>query len=160
MKMTHNIFLALGTNIGDKELNIKKAVELLKEKIDGMVLAPLYESKPKDYIDQDNFINTAVQGNTKLSPQKLLIFVKNIEQKLGRIKRIKNGPREIDVDILFYDNLVLNTPDLIIPHPRIIERDFVLRPLADLDENFIHPIFNVSVGKLLDDLKDKSYIIK
>ena len=128
----HTIFLALGTNLGDREKNIKEALKLLKEKVIGMKLASIYESKPQGRINQGNFLNSALKGKTSLSPQELLHFVKGIERKMGRVDRGINGPREIDIDILFYDDIVLDTPDLKIPHPRISERDFVLRPLLDL----------------------------
>jgi 2-amino-4-hydroxy-6-hydroxymethyldihydropteridine diphosphokinase len=128
----HLIYLALGSNMGDKEKNINKALELLKAKVDVIKLAKMYETKPWGYADQENFLNTALRGKTNLTPQELLIFLKQIERQLGRVKRIKNGPREIDVDILYYDDLVINTADLVIPHPRIQEREFVLKPLADL----------------------------
>ena len=128
----HTIFLALGTNLGDREKNIKEALKLLKEKVIGMKLASIYESKPQGRINQSNFLNSALKGKTSLSPQELLHFVKGIERKMGRVDRGINGPREIDIDILFYDDIVLDTPDLKIPHPRISERDFVLRPLLDL----------------------------
>ncbi len=142
---SHKIFLGLGANVGDKKANLLKAIELLKEKVSDIVVAPVYETKPWGYKEQDNFLNTAVRGSTSLSPIHLLRFVKDIEKKVGRIKRFKWGPREIDIDILFYDNLICKDHNLEIPHPRLHKRDFVLKPLMDLDKDLIHPVFKKTV---------------
>ncbi|MFO0718666.1 MAG: 2-amino-4-hydroxy-6-hydroxymethyldihydropteridine diphosphokinase [Candidatus Paceibacterota bacterium] len=159
MNNKHTIYLALGTNIGDREKNIKEAVVLLQEKIEDMKIAPLYESRPQGYSEQENFLNSVLVGQTDLPPQDLLLFVKNIEKKLGREERIRNGPREIDLDILFYDDLVLNTQNLVIPHPRIPERDFVLLPLVDLAESFIHPLLKISLKSLLNNVCKERYVV-
>jgi 2-amino-4-hydroxy-6-hydroxymethyldihydropteridine diphosphokinase len=129
---THIIYLGLGANVGNREGNINKALELLKEKVEIIQVAPFYETEPWGYEQQEKFINSALKGATNLSPQELLIFVKEIEKKLGRIKRQRNGPREIDIDILYYDDVTLDLLDLKIPHPLIHEREFVLKPLRDL----------------------------
>lgn len=148
----HTIYLALGTNVGDKKVNIEKAIMLLKEKIHIYKKAPIYETKPWGYKTQDNFFNTALQAATNLPPQDLLLFIKIVEKKIGRIKRFKNGPREIDIDILFYDQLIYARKDLQIPHPRIAERDFVLQPLSDINPNLIHPVLQKSIQQLLGEL--------
>ncbi len=151
----HTIYLALGANVGDKKANIEKAILLLEEKIHVLKIAPLYETKPWGYKMQDNFLNTALQAITDLSPQDLLLFIKKIEEKIGRIKRFKNGPREIDIDILFYDQLVYKSKDLQIPHPGITERDFVLQPLFYINPDFIHPVLQKSIRQLLQELSKK-----
>lgn len=138
----HTIFLALGSNVGDQEGNIAQAVSLLKEKVEGISLAPLYRSKAVGVTNQPDFVNTALSGKTNLTPQELLTFVKQIEQKVGRVYRYRWGPREIDIDIIFYDALVVKSDNLEIPHPRAHERDFVLRPIADLSPSLIHPVFS------------------
>ena len=152
----HKVFLGLGSNVGNKIENIKKAINLLQEKINNIEVAPFYVSKAVGYENQDDFVNTVLKGYTKLNPFELLEFTKQVEKQVGRIYRFHWGPREIDIDILFYDDLVINTEDLVIPHPRIQERDFVLIPLSDLEDGFIHPSLNLKIKELLEKLKDKS----
>lgn len=155
------IYLALGSNVGNKKNNIEKAVTLVHEKVTDVVRAPMYESKPVGYEKQENFYNTVIKGQTKLSPEVLLTFVKEIEKKTGRKERFQNGPREIDIDILLYDNLVLNQKNLTIPHPRMHERDFVLRPFADISPNTLHPFYKKTIQELLSKLyKENRAILK
>jgi 2-amino-4-hydroxy-6-hydroxymethyldihydropteridine diphosphokinase len=148
----HTIFLALGTNIADKKKHIEDAISLLEEEVHVIVRAPIYESKPVGFAEQENFYNTVLKGQTNLSPEKLLLFVKKIEKKIGRVERFRNGPREIDIDILLYDDLVLNTEHLIIPHPRMQERDFVLQPLADINPEIKHPIVQKTIKDLFHEI--------
>ena len=157
----HTIFLALGTNVGERKQHIEDAIEALQEKIHDMVQAPIYESKPVGFTDQANFYNTVTKGQTELSPEALLQFVKSLEKKLGRVKRFANGPREIDIDILLYDDAIINSQDLIIPHPRMHERDFVLQPLVDISPDIIHPVLKKTVKRLLQKIsvEKKSIII-
>jgi 2-amino-4-hydroxy-6-hydroxymethyldihydropteridine diphosphokinase len=156
----HKIFLALGSNVGNKKDNIQNAIKLLKDYVYNVEIAPFYISKAVGYEAQDDFVNTVIKGYTQLDPFELLKVVKNIEKEVGRIYRFHWGPREIDIDILFFDEVVINTENLKIPHPRLHERDFVLLPLKDLDENLIHPILNKSVKDLVKELKEKSVIGK
>lgn len=144
----HKVFLGLGANVGDKKKNLEKAIELLSEKIINIQSSKFYETEPWGYKEQDKFLNAAVMGATSLSPFELLKFVKGIEKKIGRIERFKWGPREIDIDILFYDNIFYKKNNLEIPHPRLHERDFVLKPLMELDEKFIHPVLQKSIKEL------------
>lgn len=144
----HKVFLALGSNVGDKKRNIKQAVEFLRENIKKITLAPIYETIPMYYENQDSFENTVLRGYTTFSPQELLKNIKQIEKQLGRKKRFRNGPREIDIDILFYDNLVYKDKDLQIPHPRIQERGFVLKPFYDLEPSFVHPVLQKTIKEL------------
>jgi len=148
----HIVYLALGSNVGDKKEHIENAVTLLGKKIKEITVAKLYETKPMYYENQENFLNTALRGETTLSPEELLQFVKQVEKKVGRKDRFRNGPREIDIDILFYDNLILETNTLQIPHPRIQERDFVLKPFMDLDPNFVHPVLEKTMKELYNQL--------
>ncbi|HEX8931821.1 MAG TPA: 2-amino-4-hydroxy-6-hydroxymethyldihydropteridine diphosphokinase, partial [Patescibacteria group bacterium] len=148
-KPMYTVFLALGSNIGNKKEQINSAVKLLGQQIKNIQLAKFYETKPMYYEDQEDFLNTALKGETELSPEELLKFVKTIEKKLGRQKRFRNGPREIDIDILFYDDLILNEKNLIIPHPQIPEREFVLKPLMDMAPDFIHPVLQKSIHEIL-----------
>ena len=156
----HKVFLALGANVGNRERNINLSIKLLKEKIKNVRLAPIYESKAVGYKDQANFLNTALLGFTALSPLELLDFIKKVEKKVGRIKRFKWGPREIDIDILFYENLIYKEDKLQIPHPRLHERDFVLQPLLDLEPQFEHPVFKKTVKKLLEESSQVKSIIQ
>jgi 2-amino-4-hydroxy-6-hydroxymethyldihydropteridine diphosphokinase len=139
----------LGSNVGDSKAYIAKAVDLLGQSVRDIVQAPLYTSKAVGYTDQPDFINTAVRGTTSLSPTELLHFVKAIEQEIGRIYRFRWGPREIDIDVIYYDDVVFNSPELTIPHPRCRERDFVLRPIADIDPSYTDPVAQRSVSDLL-----------
>ena len=146
------VYLALGSNVGDTKAHLKKAEELLCETLDCTVSAPLYVSKAVGYTDQADFLNTVVCGQTDLSPDELLRVIKKVEQKIGRTKTFRWGPREIDIDIIFYDDLVVELPGLKIPHPHFSERDFVLRPMSDLNPDFVDPRSKKSVKTLLDNL--------
>lgn len=147
--LMHTIFLALGSNVGNKKKHIKQAVTTLGKHVSDIQVAKFYETKPMYYEEQDMFINTALKGQTLLSPQELIAFVKLSEEALGRQKRFSNGPREIDIDILFYDQLIYESITLTIPHPRISERAFVLEPLTELDPNFVHPLLGKTMKELL-----------
>ncbi len=141
------VYLALGSNVGDREKNIKKAIDLLSKEIKDIKVASLYETEPIGYINQPKFINTALEGYTNLSPEELLKFCQDVEKKVGRIYRFKWGPREIDIDILLYGNLKIDKPNLKIPHPLMLERDFVMRPLKELYKDidkFVVKILNSS----------------
>lgn len=143
------IYLALGSNVGHSQQHIAKAVELLGARVKNIVQAPLYTSKAVGYTDQPDFYNTALRGETYLSANELLKFVKHVEQEVGRVYRFRWGPREIDIDIIFYGDMIMEKPDLNIPHLRFAERDFVLRPLVDIDSRVIDPRSGRSVGALL-----------
>ncbi len=149
----HTVFLALGSNIGNKKNTINQAISYLERHVTDIKSAKLYETKPMYFEDQDIFVNTVIKGQTKLSPQELLAFVKLTERELGRKERFRNGPREIDIDILFYDQLIYESINLVIPHPRINERTFVLQPFVDLDPDFMHPVINKTVKELLAELQ-------
>lgn len=144
----HIIFLGLGTNMGDKKKNLEKTIEKLKERISDIQVSKFYETEPWGYTKQDKFLNAAIRGTTFLSPSELLKFIKKVEEKIGRVERFKWGPREIDIDILFYDDMVSKDDSLTIPHPFLQERKFVLEPLMDLDPDFIHPVSKQTVRHL------------
>ena len=140
----HTLFLSLGSNIGDKENNLNKALELLKEKLKIIKVSSIYKSEPVDLTDQDWFFNLVIKGESELSAEDLLKFIQSIENKLGRKREIRFGPRIIDIDILFYDKKQINTSDLIIPHPSAYRRAFVLYPLLEIEPNFSYPKFPIS----------------
>ncbi len=149
------IYLALGTNLGDRPANLREAIAALTPAVTVQAESPVYETPPWGYADQPAFLNMALTGKTHLSPQKLLEHLKNIETALGRLPTFRYGPRKIDIDILFYDDLVLETPELTLPHPHLHERAFVLIPLADLAAEHVHPILGKSVGALLAEVDQK-----
>lgn len=153
------IYLALGSNVGDRLSNIKNAISLLKGNVSSIKLSKIYETKPVGYTDQGNFINAAIEGRTALSPDALLAFTQKVEIDVGRIRRFRWGPREIDIDILFYDDLVYHDQKLEIPHPRLQERDFVLKPLIDLNPKLMHPLYKKTVKQLYDQLPKKELSI-
>ncbi|MEW5898498.1 MAG: 2-amino-4-hydroxy-6-hydroxymethyldihydropteridine diphosphokinase [Bacillota bacterium] len=134
-------FLGLGANLGDKEASLKTAISFLEREKDIRVrrVAPFYWTAPWGYTDQDWFINTVVEIETSLSPKQLLNVLLAIEEKMGRVRGVRWGPRVIDLDLLLYGNAVLNEPNLIVPHPRMASRAFVLAPLADLDPDLVIP---------------------
>jgi len=151
----HQIFLALGSNIENRKQHIETAIVLLREKVHDITVAPLYETKPRYFENQYNFLNTVLSGFTDLEPQELLQFTKTVQKKVGRVERFRNGPREIDIDILFYDNVVYKDEVLEIPHPGIQERDFVLQPFSDIDPDFSHPVLKKTIRELLDTLQEE-----
>ncbi len=153
------VFLGLGSNVGDKKKNIETAVKLLSEKIYNIKMADIYISKAVGYENQEEFLNTAISGFTDLNVEELFKFIKEVEKEAGRKFRFRWGPREIDIDILFYNDLIFENEQIQIPHPRIQERDFVLKPLLDLDENLIHPVLKKSVKTLLNQLKEEDLSI-
>src|SRR3989344_1616926 len=147
--LSTQIYLALGSNLGNRSAHIEQALELLKPKIDEVVVSPLYETVPWGVKEQRMFLNVCVGGITKLSAEELLKFVKSVEVQLNRSAQIKWGPREIDIDILFYGDSVIHKPDLVIPHPYLAERAFTLVPLADIAPDLVHPELKYSVAQLL-----------
>ena len=150
-----DIFLALGSNIDNRKQHIETAIVLLREKVQDITVAPLYETKPRYFEDQQNFLNTVLRGFTDLEPRELLQFTKAVQKEVGRIDRFRNGPREIDIDILFYDNVVYKDEELEIPHPRLQERDFVLQPFSDINPDFSHPVLKKTIKELLVTLPER-----
>jgi 2-amino-4-hydroxy-6-hydroxymethyldihydropteridine diphosphokinase len=145
------VFLGLGSNIGNKEEYINKALAFISELYQVKKISHLYLTEPVRNIKQDWFLNCVVEIKTNVDPKKLLSSFKSIERKLGRTKTVKNGPRTIDIDILFYEDHVLKTKDLVIPHPMIQERLFVLQPMMDINPDFVHPILKKSIHELYND---------
>lgn len=148
MTITHIVYLSLGSNLGDRARNLHEAVTFLAPKVQTQIQSPIYETEPWGYSDQPSFLNQVIKGDTSLEPFELLAFLKEIEVSLGRHETFRFGPRIIDLDILFYDDLVLDTPTLTIPHPRIAERAFVLIPLAEISPDLLHPGLNKTIREL------------
>jgi 2-amino-4-hydroxy-6-hydroxymethyldihydropteridine diphosphokinase len=147
--MNHAVYLALGSNLGDRLANLKRAVAALTPQMEVKAKSHVYETPPWGFEDQPRFLNQVIKVNTYLTPESLLKHLKRLEVALGRKATFPNGPRLIDIDILFYDDLVLDTPSLVIPHPRLHERGFVLLPLMDIAPDLVHPVLRKSVRELL-----------
>ncbi len=150
MPREHTVFIALGSNLGDREAHLQAARAALRRVVWFTGVSPIYETAPWGYTDQPPFLNQVVMGLTALSPHALLTFLKTTERRLGRQPTFRYGPRVVDLDLLFYDQLVLETPELVIPHPRLHQRAFVLVPLHDLAPHWRHPVFGRTVTDLLD----------
>ena len=151
-------YIALGSNLGNKEENIRRAINLVREKCNILDFSSIYETEPIGYKEQDSFLNCVVKVETDLEPKELLDFVLSIEKRLGRVRTFKNAPRIIDLDILFYENKVINYNGLIIPHPRLHERAFVLEPIKEISGNLIHPVLKNSIMEIHKNLKSKEWI--
>lgn len=144
----HIVYLALGSNLGDRLANLRQAVASLTPQMEVKTKSEVYETPPWGFEDQPKFLNQVVRTKTYLDPVPLLKHLKRLELALGRQESFPNGPRQIDFDILFYDDLVLNTPSLVIPHPRLHERGFVLLPLMDIAPDLVHPLLRKSIREL------------
>ena len=143
-------FVGIGTNMGDRLLNINNAIEALKllpnTSVEGV--SNIYETEPWGLNEQPNFLNGVIKLNTELSPNALLGALQGIEAALGRIREIKNGPRVLDLDLLIYDDVIMNTSELTLPHPFMLEREFVLKPLTELvtDNKYIMALNKLNQG--------------
>src|SRR5579875_486764 len=146
---THTVYLALGANIGDRRGNLAAALQRLREVVEIASISSIYETDPVGYTNQPRFLNITCCGKTWLSAESLLKYVKEIESAIGRKPSFRNGPRPIDIDILFYDNLQLEGEQLTIPHPRMRERAFVLAPLAEIAPEVTDPVSGKTVQELL-----------
>jgi len=153
------IYLALGTNIGDREANLREALRLLSESgIEISKLSSIYETEPVDYLDQPWFLNAVLEAQTNLPAAQLLSTLRQIESQMGSKKAIAKGPRLIDLDILLYGNESIDTAELQVPHPRMLQRNFVLAPLAEIAPTLRHPNWHASAADLLARSPDKSIV--
>lgn len=153
-QVKHRVFIAIGSNLGDREKNILDAINYLIEAgLDVKKVSSIIETEPYGYTDQEPFLNCAVEAYTNLSPQELLLLLLDIEKHLHRVRTVKWGPRTIDLDIIFFDDLVINEPNLTIPHPDMQNRVFVLEPIAEIEPDFVHPVLKKTVKELLSELK-------
>jgi 2-amino-4-hydroxy-6-hydroxymethyldihydropteridine diphosphokinase len=146
------IYLGLGSNLNDRYANLQRAIARLQAHFSVTAISPVYATEPWGDADQPPFLNVCVAAVTSEPPRAVLKIIKAIETEMGREPTRRWGPRLIDIDILFYDKLVLAEDDLTIPHPRIAERAFVLAPLADIIPNFRHPVTGDTVQDMLDRL--------
>jgi 2-amino-4-hydroxy-6-hydroxymethyldihydropteridine diphosphokinase len=149
MMKEHIVYLALGSNLGERLEILKQAISSLTPQMEVKSKSQVYETPPWGYEAQPRFLNQVVRAQTYLDPERLLKHLKRLEVALGRKASFPNGPRLIDLDILFYDDLVLDTPSLVIPHPRLQERAFVLLPLMDIAPDLVHPVTRQTVREML-----------
>ncbi|MCS7202302.1 MAG: 2-amino-4-hydroxy-6-hydroxymethyldihydropteridine diphosphokinase [Dictyoglomus sp.] len=153
----HKAFIGIGTNLGDKIKNIDEALNRLKDKgLNIIKISSIIETEPYGYKNQDNFLNAVCLIETDLSPFELLDLLLEVEKEMGRVRTIKWGPRIIDLDIIFYDDLIINHEKLIIPHPDAHNRIFVMEPLFEIEPDFLHPIFKKTVREIYLELKRRS----
>ena len=153
------VYLALGSNVGDREKNLQEATRHLKDNaIRVLALSSIYETEPVDYLDQAWFLNAVLAAQSDLAPTALLRALQEIESRMGSKKAFAKGPRLIDLDILLYDQATIDTPELQIPHPRMLERNFVLVPLAEIAPALRHPSWSAGAAALLSRSPDRSAV--
>src|SRR5215469_7182791 len=145
----HTVYLALGSNLGDRYSNLVAALQRLRDVVEIRAVSSIYETAPVGFLDQPQFYNIVCSGTTVLPALDFLKYAKELERELGRQSSFLNGPRLIDIDIIFYDDLVITQADLTIPHPRLAERAFVLVPLAEIAPRVVDPISGHTAQELL-----------
>jgi 2-amino-4-hydroxy-6-hydroxymethyldihydropteridine diphosphokinase len=156
---TELVYLSIGSNVGDRLENLRQAcLSLLNSGLRLRAVSSVYETEPVDVLEQNWFLNIAVEVETSLSPQELLEEVHAIERKLGRIREQPKGPRSIDIDILLYANATIQTANLLLPHPRMLDRRFVLEPLREIAATLRVPPRHRTIRELLEELKDPSQV--
>ncbi len=151
----NEVYLGLGSNKGERLIYLKRAIGELHKVGKLITISPVYETEAWGQMVQPRFLNAVIRMVTELAPLLLLREIKAIEQRVGRQPSPRWGPREIDIDILFYDELILDTPELKIPHPYLHVRPFVLIPLADIAPNLVHPVLKKTVYELVKELSDE-----
>ena len=156
------VFLGLGSNLGNREENLRKALELISDRLKIEKTSSIYETEPVSAIAQPRYLNMVVKMHTSLSPLGLLITLKSIENKLGRLPDLRqDAPRIVDIDILIFgDKIVNNDPQLVVPHPRFHERAFVLVPFAEIASDVVHPLLHKTIKELCDAVPGKEGVTK
>jgi 2-amino-4-hydroxy-6-hydroxymethyldihydropteridine diphosphokinase len=150
--MENLVYLSLGSNLGDRESNLREAIQRLKAQGQVVLVSSFYETEPVEFTQQGWFLNCAVSLRTDESPSHLMASLLQIERGMGRQRLQKKGPRIIDIDILLFGDQVVDTPELTIPHPAMAQRRFVLQPLAQIALGVRHPVLGKTIGELLDEL--------
>ena len=154
------VYLGLGSNIGNRQDNLDRALDLLSQRLRIGKVSSIYDTEPIGNVNQPRFLNLACQAYTRLGPAGLLVLAKGIELKLGRAINKRNAPRPIDIDILFYGDLVMETPDLVIPHPKVTERAFVLIPMVEIVPDLVHPVSKKTVKELAKAITEVQGVLK
>jgi 2-amino-4-hydroxy-6-hydroxymethyldihydropteridine diphosphokinase len=156
------VYMGVGGNLGNREQNLRNALKALEKQIGTLVaVSPVYETEPFGFDSNDRFLNIVVAIETILDPNEILERIRIIENRLGRERETgKYVSRTIDIDLLFYGNQIIDNAELIVPHPRLHERKFVLVPLCDIAPGFIHPVLNRSIKEILESSKDRSIVEK
>ncbi len=154
------VYLGLGSNMGDRQENLNRALGFLSQRLRVELASSVYDTEPVGNTNQPRFLNLVCQVSTVLEPTALLTLAKGIETKLGRLPHTSNAPRSIDIDILFYDAHIIQTPELVIPHPRLTERAFVLIPLAEIAPDLVHPVNGKTVKELMKSITDVQGVFK
>jgi len=152
----HHVYLGLGSNLGNRKCNLEEAIRQISEFATINKISSIYETEPWGLKDQPKFLNLVIFVESTLGPNELLLHLKKIEQQMGRKKSVRFGPRLIDVDILFYDDYMMNTPELTIPHPHLTERAFVLVPLAEIAPKLVHSQNHKTIKALLQEVDSSS----
>ena len=150
--MPTTVYLSLGSNVGEREAQLRDAQIRLATTGRVSAVSPVYETEPVEFTAQPWFLNRALAIQTDLTPQQLMAAILRIEEEMGRLRVQKKGPRSIDIDILLFDDLVVESEGLTIPHPAMHQRRFVLEPLADIAPQMLHPVFRKTIRELLDAL--------
>lgn len=154
----HSVYIGLGSNLGDRVAYLRAAIKQLQQFMEIDRISQLYVAAPLGYVRDDAFINAALHGVTAMRPMELLKSLQDVEIALGRRPGVQYGPRPIDLDVLFYDAIQMETLQLTIPHPRLAERAFVLKPLAEIAPNLMHPVLYYTVTQLLEDVDDADQV--
>ena len=152
-------YLGLGSNLGDRQANLDRALALLSQRLKVDKVSSIYDSEPVGNIEQPRFLNLVCQVTTNIEPAGLLALAKGIEAKMGRVGG-SGAPRTIDIDILFYGDQVIETPELVIPHPRLAKRAFVLAPLVEIAPDLVHPVSGKKAKELLKAAKEVQGVFK
>jgi 2-amino-4-hydroxy-6-hydroxymethyldihydropteridine diphosphokinase len=155
-----DVYLSLGSNLGDRRANLKKALGLLGESVEIVKVSSVYDTEPVGVGEQPRFLNLMCRVNTDIGPMQLLSLIKGIEASMGRDLRLRNTPRIIDIDIILYGDTIMESPELIIPHPRMRERAFVLVPFAEISPQVVHPVTGDRVGDLAKRVEGRSGVVK
>ena len=158
--MEKKVYLSLGSNVGDREANLRTALERLKQLGEVIAVSSFFETEPMEFTPQPWFLNCAVAVRTELMPKLFLTKMLGIEQQMGRRRIQPKGPRTIDIDILLFGNSVISAPGLEVPHPAMHRRRFVLEPLAEIASQVRHPVFKRSIRELLQALPHNSGQVK
>ncbi len=148
------VYLGLGSNLGNRQDNLDRTLGFLSQRLRVEKVSSIYDTEPVGNTNQPRFLNQVCRVSTGLEPMAVLTLVKGIESKLGRLPHTSNGPRPIDIDILFYDDQVIEAPGLVVPHPRLTERAFVLIPMAEIAADLVHSVNGKTIEELTSELQE------